>query len=381
MHRTGVRVFVSGFGSVYRRPEPIIDEGNPTSTAGILSIVNLCDILGRELVLDAPRARYMRGWGPNGTAASEITASWSLFLQDMEDQPTEIIFDVTRDASPIVIGMDFKKYSVTDNLSSPPTVMVLRPGDVKPRRLETYMTDGSPYKLRLRLLVVPVIRTTGLLGEARRPLSMRPLTLAKRIHNATHAHPEQMKRICHEAGWLTPELTDAIITVANECPSCAMSGTPAPSKKLSINHINQDFNEEVQVDFTYLSLGGKTHTAIHVVDVGTAYSELRMVDSRRADKLIDNLDLIWFYHHGMPTLLSADDEFNRQPIRTALKERSIVFKPRPTRRHNKCGIVERKNGTIKRILERLANGDTTGGKEIVVEKAVFCLIACMGLRR
>lgn len=88
-----------------------------------------------------------------------------------------------------------------------------------------------------------MIRTAGLLGESRRPLAIRLLSLAKRIHNSTHAHPTQIKRIFKEAGWLKSELSSAIYSVTNEYSSLVMSGAPAPSRKLSLNHINQDFNE------------------------------------------------------------------------------------------------------------------------------------------
>lgn len=50
---------------------------------------------------------------------------------------------------------------------------------------------------------------------------------------------------------------------------------------------------------------------------------------------------------------------------------AITFKPRPLRRHNKCGIVERKNDTVKRILERLSQADRVSIYELFVSKANF----------
>lgn len=357
-------------------PNPIIDEGNPTSTAGILAVVKLCDILNREVHLEDARAKYSRGWGPNSSDASCIVASWTLHMQDMDGKSVEINFDITNDESPVIIGMDLKRYSVTDNLSSPPQLTIKRPMDKEARRMETYMTVNEPLKARLRLLVVPVIRSSALIGEARKPAQMRPMTLAKRIHGMTHAHPAQAIRVCEDAGWLTPQLKEAINLVSDNCPSCALSGPPAPTKKISLSHVNEGFNVEIQSDFTYLTVREHVYTSIHIVDVGTGFSEIKIVDTRRADRLIEELDAIWICAHGAPEALSGDDEFNRAPIRSALQIRGIRFKPRPSRRHNKCGIIERKNGTIKRILERLVKADGVSNVNILLARACF-LSNCM----
>lgn len=352
-------------------PNPIIDEGNPTSTAGYSSIVKLCDVLNREVELDEPKALYQRGWGPAASDAASVIAAWRLHMQDVNRKPVVIVFDVTNDNSPIVIGMDIKRFTTTNNLSKPTFMYMRRPGDRGSRCLQTYLSGDGPLTTRLRLLVAPTGLSLALMGGARKPEPIRPMTLAKRIHSMTHAHPLQAIRICRDAGWLSPELVRAIKEVSRACPSCAISGPPGPSKKISINHVNEHFNEEVQADYTYLNIDGKTYTALHVADVGTGYSEIKIVKSRRADQLVNDIDLVWIYKHGTPKTLSADDEFNREPIREALKKRVIHFRPRPTRRHNKCGVIERKNGTVKRLLEKLDKADKGGDAEVLVAKACF----------
>lgn len=85
-----------------------------------------------------------------------------------------------------------------------------------------------------------------------------------------------------------------------------MSGPPVHSKKISINHIIQRFNEEIKVNFTYLNIRGRNFPFLNVVYMGNGYSEIRLLESRKADKLIDHLYLIWLYSHRIPTELSAD---------------------------------------------------------------------------
>lgn len=111
-----------------------------------------------------------------------MIAAWTLYLQNMYVEPVSIIFDVTNDASPVIIGLDVKKHITTD----------------------------VPLKARLRLLVVPARLSLAMLGEARKPHGIRPITLANRIHGMTHIHPNEAIGICEDAGWIIPELRRAI---------------------------------------------------------------------------------------------------------------------------------------------------------------------------
>lgn len=120
-----------------------------------------------------------------------------------------------------------------------------------------------------------------------------------------------------------------------------------------------------------------------MVDTGTVYSEVIITESRRADRFRDEIEELWICSHGFPRKISEDDEFNRAPFRKALEARGIEFKPRPSRRHNKCGIVERNNGTIKRILERLVNAGIDRKPALLIAKACVlsnCLYGTKVLR-
>lgn len=101
----------------------------------------------------------------------------------------------------------------------------------------------------------------------------------------------------------------------------------------------------------------KVHQLLQLVDIGTEYSGTQIVDNRKESSLISVIEELWAYRDGNPVAWSADDEFNCRPFRYTLKEKEIAFKPRPTRRNNKVGVVERNNGTIKRIAECLTMAD------------------------
>lgn len=64
-------------------PKPIIDEGISTYTSGIMAIIGICEVLGREMKLSEPRDNYRPGWGPDGSAEPDMIASWSSYVPDM----------------------------------------------------------------------------------------------------------------------------------------------------------------------------------------------------------------------------------------------------------------------------------------------------------
>lgn len=97
----------------------LTDYVNQSSTAGITEVIDLCGVLVLEMRLSEHRSNYKRGWGPDGSGALDIIAPWSLYVPYMSDQGTEIIFEVMDYTWPCFIGMDVKKYTVTNNLTIP----------------------------------------------------------------------------------------------------------------------------------------------------------------------------------------------------------------------------------------------------------------------
>lgn len=79
--------------------------------------------------------------------------------------------------------------------------------------------------------------------------------------------------MCREANWATPEIEEHIKYVSLEFETCAKTGPPKPSRKLSHSHVKEVFNREIQADFLVFRINEKVNQILHFVDVGTAYSE------------------------------------------------------------------------------------------------------------
>lgn len=108
---------------------------------------------------------------------------------------------------------------------------------------------------------------------------------------------------------------------------------------------------------------------MNMTDTGTGYSELALTRSRSMDTVISVLEGYWVCRHGAPQAISADDEYNRKPLRAYLRSHNIQFKTRPARRHNKIGIVERKNRTLKAILSKLNDEKSSATVQIILSRA------------
>lgn len=92
---------------------------------------------------------------------------------------------------------------------------------------------------------------------------------------------------------------------------------------------------------------------MNMTDTGPGHTELVILSDRTMVNIIRPIEITWICKHRAPDAISADDEYNRAPLRNYLSSHDILFKPRPARRHNKISIVESKNRTIKTILAKL----------------------------
>lgn len=301
--------------------------------------MRLCEVLDVPFEAFRPKKVYYRGWGHKCIKAIPIVCIWTLHVQDLQNQATELTFDLVDDDFPLTIGMDIRRYCVTDLRAKPPRIYLKRPTDTKERVFEVYLTTRTDLDVRARLSIIPTasaLMTTGCSG-------MKPRTLAKRLHRLTHAHPDELIALCRRAGKSSPEIEEEVRKLSENCIVCSNSGFPAPSKKISISHVNKALNVEIQIDFTFCEIRGSQYTVLHIVDTGTGYSEGAITNDRNAGTIVYTVEMEWLHRHGRPERLSADDELNSKAVRRFASSQGIAYKPRPVRRHNKTGILERKN--------------------------------------
>lgn len=118
----------------------VLDEGAPTSTGGLVNAARLSDMMGLEPMIDPPRERYLQGWGEQRADARPIVYTWNMVEMDTRNQSTAIAFDLVEGESPLIVGMDVKRYADTYNKTRPPTIVIKRPSDTAERVFHKYIS-------------------------------------------------------------------------------------------------------------------------------------------------------------------------------------------------------------------------------------------------
>ena len=327
------------------------------------------------MVLEAPTSRKYHGWGENGLNALRVVCTWSLTTLDLHSKPTSFTFDLVQGSDPLLIGLDVSEFANTMNFAREPFLEMKRPLDTSLRVFNTYIARKADKhgnrRQHVSIIPEPGICVTSLMSRLEQRTKRAPMVFAKHVHRLTHAVPDEIKSLCHDAGILEPRLAQATDLVDNSCGICAPNGQPLPSRKVSLTHVNEALNQEIQADFTFEYVRKVQRTIFVITDTGTGYTESAIVTSRSIDTIIRYLERLWFTHHGVPVKFSADDECNRRRLRSFLTAQNITYKPKPARRHNKIGIVERKNGLDKNILRKLDREISDADEHTLLSRETF----------
>lgn len=328
-------------------PNPIIDEGAPTSTGGMRNGAALCDQMDIAFQVDKPRASYLHGWGDKCADAKTIGFSWSTTIMGANNWPETLTLDLVDGESPLILGMDVRQYSDTCNQMYPSTIAFKRPHDKRVYTLYTYIANDETGNKRLRLGIVAHGQSTvSSLMANTQPRS--ELLTVKRLHRFGHGTAHEVREFLKDANLDQDKVSEACDKVYAACPICAATGIPAFRKKVSLSHVNEAFYEEIQVEFLYASINGTKRIILNIVDVGTRYGERILSPSRDTEQIRIALAKSWIYRHGSPRKLSANHEFCRTSLSKYLRTHNIQLEPRPSRSSSKSGNVERKTAYTKR---------------------------------
>lgn len=94
------------------------------------------------------------------------------------------------------------------------------------------------------------------------------------------------------------------------------------------------------------------YCALRIVNAGTGYSEAAIVSRKSGEIMTNAMGISWNIIHTAPLRFAADRKLNKEPMKRFLMTHKIKLAERSVRGHNKMGIIERKNRTVKLILDR-----------------------------
>lgn len=268
------------------------------------------------------------------------------------------------------MGLDVKQYADTMNRTSPTRIVFQRPGDTSERVFNTYIAKDEDGNERIRFEIAPHARSTStsLLGSK---TARQELNMVKRVHRFSHATSKEMQSLFKDANLDSQVIANACKKVHEACDICASTGRPKDKKKVSLTHVNEAFNNEIQADYVIVYIRDEKFEVLNIVDLGTRYGERAIAKMRSAENMTEMIEKEWIYHHGAPAMFSADPEFSRQFMERFLTAHGIQLKPRPSRSSAKNGRVERNNGTFKLLLSRLTKENSTASPRTLVARASF----------
>ena len=348
---------------------PVIDDGCPSSVAGLNSAAALADRLNITLKLNNIKKPFLHYFGPEGnsTAGKWTIAEWQMPVRFHDGFQMHIPIACVLGSDPILLGSDFLASCIVNN---PGNRLIYLDKQGKRHSCRTYrFEDGHRY-----LEAAPQQQ-----GEQRyafyqskcKTLEQKK-KFAEMLHDRTHAAPISLRMLMQRNGIWDQGLTKHIDQVCRDCRICLRTGEPLPARKVSLAHINCEFNSRVGVDFFYWSRApGRTILCLHAMCLGTSLSEAVPAQNRDMKAAAEIVESLWLHQHGRPVAIGFDPEFNKTEFLEMLKRNGIIAEPRPARRHNKMGRIERKHRTIKLILSRLAYANPLASDIWLVKFATF----------
>lgn len=90
-----------------------------------------------------------------------------------------------------------------------------------------------------------------------------------------------------------------------------------------------------------------------MIDVSTGFSATVTLDSRSIKTATRPFEVAWCNVQDPPDRVSSDPEFGNQVFADSLKYLGIKISPATARRHNKIGVVERKEYFIRKTVQEL----------------------------
>lgn len=82
-----------------------------------------------ELQLELAQSNYMHGYAVDCADAKPVKVFWNFTTHDMNGRPATLSFDIVEGRSPIIIGLDLKRYSDTRNMPKESNLTFQRPSE------------------------------------------------------------------------------------------------------------------------------------------------------------------------------------------------------------------------------------------------------------
>ena len=348
----------------------IIDGGATSTVAGILQYARYCDKMGiHHDIQDLPNSEdkwHAFGTESNYSKPQRILGYAQVPIPTVTGRNIVLKFKLIDGNVPMILGKD--ELRRTDAIEAHMQDWLELKVHNNRIRLQTKINQHDGHA---RLVLSGLDMRMNLIGSliGKEMLQEDSNKMIEKIHQRTHFHPKNIEVLLKRSNKWHPSMGKAIQAIHDKCRTCKQTGDPEVMKKFNLNKIHKEFNNRVYMDLAFWD----NKIILHMVDFATSYSEAWHISSRNLDTVLLTMDRIWNHKHGDFQELVVDQEFDNSKMTAWCEERRIKLIPAPSRRHNKAGVVERKNRVIKDILEKLTDTNLKQERNFnnILAKSVF----------
>lgn len=158
-------------------------------------------------------------------SAFVIVCSWTIMLQDVDNRTIAFTFDFTMNDSSLTIGLDVQPFSSRNFAAANPTITFNLPYATTPRTFSIYIL-GDNFTKRAHLDLIEHRPATSSLLTTSSLSSLRPTTLAGRIHRYSHAPAVETVDMLARTGCNKEIASNISNEIVANCIACQKLGLP-----------------------------------------------------------------------------------------------------------------------------------------------------------
>lgn len=177
-----------------------------------------------------------------------------------------------------------------------------------------------------------------------------------RMHkNLGHLPPAEMLKLLAMNGITSDQVIKCIKTM--KCAACSRARGPLrPNPAAPPQYVGQ-FGDNLQADIFYLrDITTKNHPIFGVICEATHLHCACRLTSRNPSEVFAAFRMAWLQNFGFPLRLSVDDDGAfKADFDEKVSEGGTYIHVVPAEAHHQIGVIERHNGTLRMLLERIVD--------------------------
>ena len=294
---------------------------------------------------------------------------WALLYNDqtvevVEEDLADVRHPRAKFRKPVNIGIFFFGYATPSSHANQPVSArpdgqpLQEPAEDDPQAIVAHNTEGITFP-----------RMPGLSQDVK--------TLLSRLHrNLGHPHNNELKKMLAMNGIKDQKVYDAVEALT--CESCLRVRGPGKPEPAGIpQDVSLQFGDVLQIDIVYVRDTTSTnYIFLGIIDECTHLHMALHLNDRSPEEVHYKFSTFWARPFGFPLKIKADPDGSfRGSFEAAMDEAGTYMDYIPAEAHNKIGLIERHNATLRELMERTIDARAVVGPEAMEQAAIAACFA------